>query len=120
MLRRFSQFAAVVLVVAVVAMPLMACMVPDREMTAEEHECCKKMAQDCESSAMPASHSCCQHPVARHVVNVSRIRSGDFAISAVALVQADLAPLVERAPHLPSTFESPPESPPKLSTVLRI
>ena len=119
-LRRVSQFAAVVLVVAVVAMPLMACMVPDREMKAEERDCCKKMARDCESPAMATPHSCCQHPIARHVVSVSRVRGADLLLSPVALVKAYLPLSLEATRRLTFTSESPPESPAGTSTVLRI
>jgi hypothetical protein len=119
MLRRSSQFAAIVLIIAVVAMPAMACIVPDRQMTAEEQACCKKMAHACESSAMPASHSCCQHPVSRNAVNVSSIRTDHFAVSA-AVVEAVFTPTTPASQQLVMKFESPPEGPLKISSVLRI
>jgi len=120
MLRRAAQFAVVFLIVGLVAMPVMACMVQEREMTAEEHNCCKKMAHACESSAMPASHSCCQHPVLRQVASVSKIWTGDFELAPSALVHA---PFTLSSPQAHSDivgFNSPPGSPPQISTVLRI
>lgn len=45
------------------AAPLLACIMPEHAMTAQERECCKDMAQMCGSSNMPASHSCCKKEV---------------------------------------------------------
>src|SRR5215469_18086477 len=120
MLYRASQFAAVLLIIAVIAAPVMACMVPDRQMTADEQSCCKKMAHDCESSAMPASHSCCQHPVVRHTANITSIRTGDIALCVAALVETPFRPAISMRRSATHAVESPPESPPKIRTVLRI
>ncbi len=120
MLHKLSQFAAVLLIIAVVATPVMACMVPDRQMTAEEQSCCKKMARDCESSMMPTSHSCCQHPVARHAANIPSIRNGDIALCLAALVEIPFSPAISMSRSAVHAFESPPEDPLKISTVLRI
>ena len=119
MLHRASQFAAVVLIAAVFAAPAMACLVFDREMTPEEQSCCEKMAHQCESSVMPASHSCCQHPVSRDANNVSGISTDHSAIT-IAVVETAFAPLTPSSWHFVTTFESPPESPIKISSVLRI
>jgi hypothetical protein len=98
----------------------MACMVPDRQMTAEEQSCCKKMANDCESSLMPASHSCCQHPVARQTANVTSIRTGDINLSALVVIVPFFDPAISISRGAAHAFESPPESVLKISTVLRI
>ena len=119
-MRKLFQFAAVLLVIAVIAAPVMACMVPDRQMTAEEQSCCKKMAHNCESSVMPASHSCCQHPVIRHTANITSIRTGDIALCVAALVETSFSAAIPMSRSGAHAFESPPESPPKISTVLRI
>ena len=120
MLRRTSQFAAVVLVVAVIAAPVMACMVPYRQMTAEEQTCCKKMAHQCESAVMPNSHSCCQHPVSRHPASVTTVCIADIGFSTATLTQIWCSPAVQTNPRLAYAFESPPESPLKISSILRI
>jgi hypothetical protein len=119
MLRRTSQFAAVLLIMAVAAMPVIACVVPERQMTAEEQSCCKKMANDCESSAMPASHSCCQHPGARHTANITGIRTGDISLCLASLVETPFSPVIPIGGNA-NPFGSLPESPPKISTILRI
>jgi len=120
MLHRTSQFAVLLLIMSIIAAPVMACLVPGRQMSAEELNCCKKMAHECETSAMPTSHSCCQHPVSRHAASVSITRTVDVGYSAAALVQADFAPAVQTNPQVAYGFESPPESPLKINNVLRI
>jgi hypothetical protein len=120
MLRRASQFAAVLLIIAVVAMPVMACVMPNRQMTAEEQSCCKKMAYNCESSRMPASHSCCQHPVSRLIANVTTIWTGDIGFCVTAMIETPFSPAISMSRGAAHPFESPPESPLKISTVLRI
>src|SRR5258707_7377905 len=42
--------------------PIMACAVPDAQLTAAEKMCCKDMGGDCgqDASGMPMSHSCCK------------------------------------------------------------
>jgi hypothetical protein len=41
--------------------PMMACLVPNAQLSADEEQCCKEMAGECQKtdSDMPASHSCC-------------------------------------------------------------
>lgn len=121
MVGRATQFAALVLVIAIAGMPVMACMVqPGRQMTTEEHDCCKKMAQGCESSAMPTSHSCCSHRVSPQVACVSRVWSGHLGLVVAALVDTSFRAANPPTDGVVVGFESPPESPPQTSTVLRI
>src|SRR5215469_6500965 len=111
MLHRASQIAAVFLIVGVVTMPVMTCMVPEKGMTTEEHNCCNKMAHACESSSMPASHTCCQHPVLRHVASVSKIWTGDGELAPAALIHATFTLSNPQAHSVIVGFKSPPESP---------
>jgi hypothetical protein len=120
MLHRASQLAVLLLIMSIIAAPVMACMVPGRQMSAEERNCCKRMPHDCETSATPTSHSCCQHPVSRHVASVSIPRTVDVGYSAAALLQADFTPAVQTNPRIVHGSESPPESPLKKNNVLRI
>ena len=120
MLGRVSQCVAVLLVIAVVAMPVMACVFPDRQLTAEERNCCEKMAHNCESSLMPASHSCCQHPVSRQIANITSTWTPGFGFCLAALVEAHFNLPILATHNVALTFESPPESPLKISSVLRI
>src|SRR5438477_7806252 len=41
----------------------MACMLPSSALTPAEHECCRRMAKQCGSMRMAASHSCCRTEV---------------------------------------------------------
>src|SRR5882724_2249153 len=45
--------------------PIMACAIPDAQLTAAEKQCCKEMGGDCGQSAagMLISHSCCKTSV---------------------------------------------------------
>jgi hypothetical protein len=120
-LRRASQFVSIILSAIVFAIPVSACLTPNADMSMEQRECCKKMADRCETSMMPSSHSCCQHPVSRHTAAASRIRSRDLG-SAITMLAEDFSSLPRR-PMIEitaSTFESPPESPPQRVTILRI
>src|SRR5713226_3122941 len=45
--------------------PIMACAMPDAQLTPAEKQCCKDMGGDCGrgASGMPMSHSCCKTSV---------------------------------------------------------
>src|ERR1700747_1558824 len=45
--------------------PIMACAIPDAQLTAAEKQCCKDMGRDCGqgASGMPMPHSCCKTSV---------------------------------------------------------
>src|SRR5260370_14177367 len=51
------------LVVLLLGWPIMACAMPDAQLTAAEKQCCKDMGGDCGQSVsgMPMSHSSCKH-----------------------------------------------------------
>src|SRR6266700_2432860 len=119
-LRRASQFVAVALAGLILALPLSACLTPTAQMNKEQQECCRKMAGRCETSVMPSSHSCCQHPVSRQDMATSIVQRND-AGSAVAVL-ADVVPVLPQliVRSSSTSFESPPESPPQIINVLRI
>ncbi len=58
-MRRCTAIAFVLLTLYWAAAPLLACAVPAKAMTAQEHPCCEHTAQMCGSTNMPQSHSCC-------------------------------------------------------------
>src|SRR5215471_1220975 len=102
--------------------PAIACMIPVRPMTQAEHECCKKMAQQCGSSAMPSSHSCCQgherEGAVSPVPTYSATRPFDVAIipqTAVVLIASESSLAISIALEAP-----PPEASPGCISVLRI
>src|SRR5262249_21220038 len=45
--------------ITVLSAPLFACALPGLAMSEEEKECCRLMADQCGSSQMEESHSCC-------------------------------------------------------------
>jgi len=53
------------LVVLLLGGPIMACAIPDGQLTAAEKQCCKDMSGHCQqdASGMPMSHSCCKTSV---------------------------------------------------------
>jgi len=52
-----------ILALLLAALPVMACARPGAAMTAAEHDCCKRMAEQCGRSGMAKSHECCQTQV---------------------------------------------------------
>jgi len=114
------RFVAGALVLVLFGQPLAACMTPGRSMTAAEHICCKKMAQMCEASAMPSSHSCCKSAVPTPSNVVSKARHYDFVLSVMELSEMGSSLPAVTLCHSLDTTKSPPEGPPKVSNVLRI
>ena len=120
MLHRASQFVSIALSIIVFALPISACLTSVAEMTAEQRECCEKMAGRCEMSAMPSSHSCCQHPVSQQAVTGSKIQRNDCGLAVTMLSKATspLPQVITRGSV--TSFESPPEESPQIASVLRI
>jgi hypothetical protein len=121
--RSVGKLAALVLALSVFASPLMACLQSDATLTAEERECCRKMAGEC--GKMPSSHSCCKTTVRDadpYLIN-SRLQ-----ISAPAQATVAVLPVNEMigVPNLGLQFvtssdaHAPPESPPVETSILRI
>src|ERR1035438_3597160 len=57
---RVRAFALLTIALLWAITPAMACVLPGATMTPAERECCHHMAEQCGSSVMPASHSCCK------------------------------------------------------------
>ena len=102
--------------------PAIACLVPMHQMTPGEHECCRKMAQQCGSSVMPSSHSCCQgHQRETAVSPVSSYPpSRPFALTIVLPSSIVFAGSALTSPLSPALEAPPPESSPGCRSVLRI
>ena len=120
MLHRALQFVSVALSIVAVALPLLACLTSFAEMSPEQRECCEKMAGRCEMSAMPSSHSCCQHPVSPHTATASRIQSNDFGLAIAMLAEAPSSSVRPMIGIAVGILKSPPESPPHGVNILRI
>ena len=109
------------------ALPVMACTIPGAAMTAAEHDCCKRMAHDCEMSGMKQSHSCCQTtPVPDHLSAIkSSSDMGSKHLAPVVLHGLPSMPAVAAIAGSGSSLSapdihSPPVSPPASISVLRI
>lgn len=102
--------------------PAIACMIPMRPMTQAEHECCKKMAQQCRSSAMPSSHSCCQGHKREGAVNPVSTYSPTRPFG-VAIVLRMAVVLISSESSLPSSIAleaPPPQASTDCSSILRV
>src|SRR6267154_2954391 len=81
------------LIVLLLGGPIMACAIPDAQLTADEKQCCKDMGGDCGQgpSGMPMSHSCCKTAVQPpHDFWPSSTFS--FSAPSVAISAVDFAP----------------------------
>jgi hypothetical protein len=124
MVKWTSKLAVLVLVVSVWASPAVACMLPDADLTGEERECCKSMADDCGRMAMPASHSCCKVVVRQadaYLINsrFPNVHSVSSVTLFVSTIEHSLPPTLLQANTM---FDGhlPPASPPETISILRI
>lgn len=72
-MRRAAAIIFMLVALSWSAAPLVACIVPDRVMTAQERECCKHMADMCGSAEMPQSHTCCKIEVRSEISVVVKV-----------------------------------------------
>jgi hypothetical protein len=122
-----NKVGVFVLAALFAALPVMACAVPNAEMTPAERECCKKMARQCGDMGMAKSHPCCQStatPADFHALktafsqlhHVSLILSHALPLAAQADAYSSLAQLSSRV----SCTHSPPGLGSTTTTILRI
>jgi hypothetical protein len=111
------------LAIALIALsaPVLACALPGQEMTEEEQTCCLHMADECGSSQMGESHSCC-NKLPQAGASVLQVTSKyapvtlDYAVQVAPDLQPDAIAIVAATPY----SITPPESPPGQPSVLRI
>jgi hypothetical protein len=113
--------AYLLMAVIVFAAPLAACAMPWMVLSEAEEECCHHMADQCGSSNMQQSHTCCTklpkvtastlQPTAKHWV------LPDYAIHAAVFPAPSLRPCVAVTP---ADYLGRCESPPGHVSVLRI
>jgi hypothetical protein len=114
-------FAFVLLAIIVTGVPTLACFVPDAQLTAEERDCCKHMADMCGPRLMPTSHSCCKTAIrGNEDVRIEQQRSTAPAMDVVTVVSELTQPAIINASLSISIAASPPESLPSSIPVLRI
>src|SRR6266436_575325 len=102
--------------------PIMACAIPDTQLTAAEKQCCKDMGGDCQqdSSGMPMSHSCCKTSVQPpHNFRPSSSFSAPAPYSVISAIEFLPSPSGQFTPWL-SRALSPPLATLDASAPLRI
>jgi hypothetical protein len=104
------------------SVPLLACALPGQEMNAAEQDCCLHMADQCDSSQMGQSHSCCNKlpQIAASVLQVTNKYAPvvlDCAVQVTPELHSnDATTVVDVFPAVIAL----PESPPGQTSVLRI
>src|SRR3982074_42566 len=107
-----------VLSLVLLAIPIMACVMPALHMTSAERDCCKRMAQEC-GQGMTKSHSCCQTATVPDRLPAIK-NSSDVNSSHLALVLSHALPPIPTVTTMPESgsspwapdIHSPPVSPP--------
>jgi hypothetical protein len=121
---RTRAFALLTVAVFWAITPAMACVLPGATMTPAERECCHHMAEQCGSSMMPASHSCCKAQGPTNTVLPQAQAAGPVRPLTIAVMPpvASLATLpgVTVRSHLSLLHAPPPEPSPGCNSVLRI
>jgi len=122
-LKLISKFVPAALLMLLLAGPVMACMLPDTQLTAEESACCKKMAGQCADVGMDSSHSCCVKVLRpQDQLMAASHKSVQIHLESVALVAHPYLRSVASIWSSPllALVHSPPGSPPSSTTILRI
>lgn len=124
--RLVTKVGVSILAMLLVALPVMACARPGAAMTAAEHDCCKRMAEQCGRSGMAKSHGCCQTQVSPNDFHALKAPSSQLDHSLLELhaqpvaLQAIADPQLMFTESIPSPTHSPPGLLSSATTVLRI
>lgn len=123
-MRALRQFGVLFLLLVTFAAPVMACMVPNAEMSAQERACCMQMKAQCGQMEMPASHGCCHKTLTG--IRDSALDNKTITFHPVVVTGVWLAAYewVNSTPAVAEWIESPeyspPQSPPSTISILRI
>ena len=123
-MRLLRQFAVVLMLLASCATPVMACSTPGPPMTVAKRDCCRMMHNNCERMGMPASSPCCQkaltgaqdYIIEPNAANHQVVPPPTLLLSMTEVYQTTSA----RAGWVEHADYSPPQSPPRSISVLRI
>ena len=121
--KRFRTAVAAVLVLLWTGTPLAACLLPGHALTAEERECCRKMAGACEGQS--SSHSCCKSMVrpAQAVMTAKAAAKVKPPAAAFFIMHADFTLVLtttDASRRRLSPIHSPPGNDEPLLSILRI
>jgi hypothetical protein len=112
--RKLRKSIYLAMAAMVLTAPLLACAVPGLAMSEEEKECCRHMADQCGSSQMEESHSCCTRiPVVaagslQAVVKFSPSVPDSLGVLSPEPVQPGLTVLPVTTAHILDCSKSPP------------
>ena len=121
-----AKVGACVLALTLAVLPVAACVLPGTAMTAAEHDCCKKMAEQCGHAGMAKSHSCCQisaAPEKRQALKASGTQVADLSLMVVQNLRVSAPAISATATHLAlqvSDVHDPPGLESLTTTILRI
>src|SRR5882724_10296699 len=90
-----NKVGVFVLAALFAAMPVMAYVVPNAEMTPAERECYKKMARQCGDMGMAKSHPCCQSTATPADFNA--LKTASSQLHHVTLVLSHTLPVASQA-----------------------
>ena len=124
--RLAAKVGVSILAMLLAALPVMACARPGAAMTAAEHACCKRMAEQCGGSGMAKSHGCCQPQVSPGDFHALKAPSSplDHTLLGVYAQPVAAQAIFDSQLMFTTSMPSPTDSPPGLlssaTTVLRI
>jgi hypothetical protein len=124
--RLATKIGVSILAMLLAALPVMACARPGAAMTAAEHDCCKRMAEQCGRSGMAKSHGCCQTPVSPNDFHALKAPSShlDHSLLELHTQPVALQAIAELQLIFSTSIPFPTHSPPGLvslaTTLLRI
>ena len=120
----FRHFGVFLLLLLSCAAPLMACVIPEAEMTAQERTCCRMMHNQCDQMRMPDSQNCCAKVPSSVFENALKSDSVRFHAVAAIVIRVSSCDLLTRESVSPAWLQrpehSPPKPPPTAITILRI
>ena len=108
-----SRFITAFLIAMWLLTPDVLCLLPGVDLTADEHECCERMGEQCGMAPMPEFHKCCQTVKRSEAVIASKATDyPDVRSETVPFIvpDRDLTYLIEHSLHR-LRFENPTSPP---------
>lgn len=122
--KSFTKLVACMMLLLISGVQVMACAVPETQMTQEEMACCKQMAGHCGGAGSGSNHPCCEK-VVREPQDAVTVQQ--FAVDRALATSSEPVSVVPLLIPMSAEFRknvlsgaSPPGSPPITSSILRI
>ena len=105
--------------------PDVLCLLPGFQMTLEEHECCQRMAGQCDIAPMPDLHKCCRNVTRADLAMPAKEQSAAGnpvfqsapTVTSPALGSITISDLLRNPLNEPAQFQA---GPPHVFSILRI